>query len=270
MSKPDHPLQLTREGPVASIQLTQPEKLNAIDLRSASALLEMLRTIAADKTVRAVVLSGAGRAFMAGGDVSYFSSTSPTLRADHAAALIDRLHEIIELMVCFPVPILSLVHGAVAGAGLGLMLASDVTIAAADTRFVFAYADLGTSPDGGLTWFLARTVGVRRALHFASLHRQLDAAEALRLGLVQELVKPIGLMMHGMQRGLALSQLSQQAFLQTRRLLLASAGHTLREQLRAEREAFVQCALSDDFAEGINAFHQRRRPQFTTRSTIDD
>ena len=113
--------------------------------------------------------------------------------------------------------------GTVAGAGLGLMLASDVTIAAADTRFVFAYADLGSSPDGGFTWFLARTIGVRRALHFAS-----------------------------------------------RRLLLALTGHTLHEQLHAEREAFVQCALSDDFGEGTSAFHQRRRPQFTTRSNIDD
>jgi 2-(1,2-epoxy-1,2-dihydrophenyl)acetyl-CoA isomerase len=270
MSITDSPLLLSREGSVASIQLTQPAKLNAIDLRSASALLDMFRAVAADKTVRAVVLSGTGRAFMAGGDVSYFSSNSPTQRADNAAALIDCLHDAIGLMVRFPVPILSLVHGAVAGAGLGLMLASDMTIAAADTRFVFAYADLGASPDGGLTWFLARTIGVRRALHFASLHRQLDAAEALSLGLVQELVKPNELMTYGMQRGLALSQLPQQAFLQTRRLLLASTGHTLPEQLHAEREAFVRCALSDDFAEGTSAFLQRRRPQFTTRSNIDD
>jgi|SRR5580692_3057048 2-(1,2-epoxy-1,2-dihydrophenyl)acetyl-CoA isomerase len=270
MSEPDHPLQLTREGSVASIQLTQPEKLNAIDLRSASALLEMLRTVAADKTVRAAVLSGAGRAFMAGGDVSYFSSRDRTLRAENAAALIDCLHDIIGLMVRYPVPILSLVHGAVAGAGLGLMLASDMTIAAEDTRFVFAYADLGATPDGGLTWFLARTVGVRRALHFATLYGQLDAAEALSLGLAQELVKPNELMAHGMKRGLALSRLSQQAFLETRRLLLASTGHTLQEQLHAEREAFVRSALSDDFAEGTSAFHQRRRPQFTTRSNIDE
>jgi 2-(1,2-epoxy-1,2-dihydrophenyl)acetyl-CoA isomerase len=270
MSVSDSPLLLTREGPVACIQLTQPDKLNAIDLKSAAALLKMLRTVAADKTVRAVVLSGAGRAFMAGGDVSYFSSTSPSLRAGNAAALIDCLHNIIELMVCFPVPILSVVHGAVAGAGLGLMLASDLTIAAANTRFVFAYADLGTSPDGGLTWFLARIIGVRRALHFATLHRQLDAAEALGLGLIQELVQPSELMTHGMQRGLALCQLSQTAFLQTRRLLLASTGHTLHEQLNAERESFVQCARSEDFAEGTSAFHQRRPPQFTTRSNIDE
>jgi 2-(1,2-epoxy-1,2-dihydrophenyl)acetyl-CoA isomerase len=270
MNIADAPLRLSREGSVACIQLTQPQKLNAIDLRSASALRDMFRAVAADKTVRAVVLSGAGRAFMAGGDVSYFSSHSPTLRADNAAALIDSLHDIIGLMVRFPVPILSVVHGAVAGAGLGLMLASDMTIAAADTRFIFAYADLGTSPDGGLTWFLARMIGVRRALHFASLRRQLDASEALGLGLVQELVKPEELAARGMQRGIELAQLPLQAFLETRRLLLASTGHTLREQLLAEREAFVRCAHSDDFAEGTGAFLQRRRPQFTTRSNIDD
>jgi 2-(1,2-epoxy-1,2-dihydrophenyl)acetyl-CoA isomerase len=88
--------------------------------------------------------------------------------------------------------------------------------------------------------------------------------------LVQELVKPDELAACGMQRGLELAQLPQQAFLRTRRLLLDSTGHTLREQLLAEREAFVQCARSDDFAEGTRAFLQRRRPQFTTRSNIDD
>jgi 2-(1,2-epoxy-1,2-dihydrophenyl)acetyl-CoA isomerase len=230
----------------------------------------MLRTVAEDGTVRAVLLSGAGRAFMAGGDVSYFSDSDPKLRADKAAALIDCLHDIIRLMVSFPTPILSAVHGSVAGAGLGLMLASDVIVAAGNTRFIYAYADLGTSPDGGLTWFLARMIGARRALYFATLHRQFDAAEALSLGLVQELVKPEELTLRGMQLAQECAQLPQQAFLKTRQLLLDSTQHGLHEQLQAEREAFVQCALSDDFAEGTSAFRQRRRPQFTTRSTIDD
>ena len=143
---PDGPVTLTRNAPFASIQLTQPSRLIAINLTSAAALLDALRAVAADSAVRAVVLSGAGRAFMAGGDLNYLTSNSPTLRADNAAALIDCLHTIIELMVSFPTPILSVVHGAVAGTGLGLMLASDLTIAVEDTRFGFAHTDLEPLP----------------------------------------------------------------------------------------------------------------------------
>jgi 2-(1,2-epoxy-1,2-dihydrophenyl)acetyl-CoA isomerase len=259
----ERPLIVSREGPVASIQMTQPQTLNAITLRSASALLEAFRGLASDKSLRVVLLSGAGRAFMAGGDLNHLESTNPKGRAENAAALIECLHTIIELMVSFPVPILSMVHGVVAGAGLGLMLASDLTIAAQDTRFVFAYSDLGTSPDGGLTWFLARMIGVRRALQFALLRTQLDAEEALRLGLVQELLDSEALTERGRQLALQLSELPRQAFLRTRRLLLESSERTLRQQLDAEQNAFVLCAESDDFAEGILAFRQRRRPQFS-------
>lgn len=143
------------------------------------------------------------------------------------------------------------------------MLASDLTIAAEDTRFVFAYSDLGSSPDGGLTWLLARMIGVRRALQFASLRTQLDAEEALRLGLVQEVLDPQALPERGKRLAVQLSALPRQAFLRTRRLLLESSNRTLRQQLDAERDAFVLCAESDDFAEGIRAFRQRRRPKFS-------
>ena len=259
----EQPLIVSREGPVASLQLAQPKTLNAISLVSATALLQVLRSLASDSTLGAVVLSGAGRAFMAGGDLTYLESSSPKGRADNAHALIECLHTIIELMVSFPTPILTLVHGVVAGAGLGVMLASDLTIAAEDTRFVFAYSDLGTSPDGGLTWLLARMIGVRRALQFASLRTQLDAEEALRLGLVQEVLDPQALPERGKRLAVQLSALPRQAFLRTRRLLLESSNRTLRQQLDAERDAFVLCAESDDFAEGIRAFRQRRRPKFS-------
>ena len=263
----DRPLIVTREGPVASIRLMQPKTLNAINLQSASAFLDTLRHLAADDTLRAVVLSGAGNAFMAGGDLTYLAAGGPTQSADNAAALIERLHDIIQTMVSFPTPILSMVHGAVAGAGLGIMLASDLTIAAEGTRFVFAYTDLGTSPDGGLTWFLARTIGIRRALQFAFINPQMDAAQALQLGLVEELVSPEALSERGAILAAQLARLPMQAFQRTRRLLLQSTERTLRQQLEAERDAFVSCAGSPDFAEGIKAFQERRRAHFTLPPT---
>lgn len=259
---------MTREGPVASIRLTQPKTLNAINFHSASALLDALRGLARDEALRTVVLSGAGNAFMAGGDLTYLGTDSGRQTADNAAALIERLHDIIELMASFPTPILSVVHGAVAGAGLGIMLASDMTIAAEDTRFVFAYTDLGTSPDGGLTWFLARMIGIRRALQFALLGRQLSAAQALHLGLVQELVGPRALAERGAVLASQLSAIPLRAFRRTRRLLLESGERTLRQQLDAERDAFLLCAGSDDFAEGIKAFREQRRPQFNSQVPV--
>lgn len=264
----DRPLTVTREGPVASIRLTQPKTLNAINLHSASAFLDALRGLARDDTLRTVVLSGAGNAFTAGGDLTYLATGSRRQTADNAAALIERLHDIIELMTAFPTPILSVVHGAVAGAGLGIMFASDMTIAAEDTRFVFAYTDLGTSPDGGLTWFLARMIGIRRALQFALFGRQLSAAQAFQLGLVQELVSPPELAERGAVLASQLSTIPLQAFRRTRRLLLESGERTLRQQLDAERDAFVLCAGSDDFEEGIKAFREHRRPQFNCRVPI--
>jgi 2-(1,2-epoxy-1,2-dihydrophenyl)acetyl-CoA isomerase len=259
----EQPLIVSRDGAVAFIQLTQPKTLNAITLSSAAALLEVLQRLASDDTLRAVVLSGAGRAFMAGGDLTYLESSNPKTRAENAKALIECLHTIIELMISFPTPILSQVHGVVAGAGLGVMLASDLTIAAEETRFAFAYSDLGTSPDGGLTWFLARMIGVRRALQFATLRTQLNTEEALSMGLVQEVLNLHALPERGKGLAVQLSQLPRKAFQRTRRLLLESGERTLHAQLDAERDAFILCAESDDFAEGIQAFRQRRRPRFT-------
>jgi len=259
---PERALIVSREGAIASIQLMQPRTLNALNLHNASALLNTLRELALDPSLRAVMLTGAGRVFIAGGDLAYLDSSSASQRAENAASLIDCLHSTVQTMASFPTPILSVVHGAVAGGGLGLMLASDVSIAADNTRFVFAYSDLGTSPDCGLTWFLARMIGVRRALYFATLKPELNAADALDLGLVQEVLPPEALLERGRVLAAKLSTLPRLGFLATRRLLCESGERTLSQQLRAERDEFVSLAAGDDFAEGIKAFREHRPPRF--------
>jgi 2-(1,2-epoxy-1,2-dihydrophenyl)acetyl-CoA isomerase len=259
----DEPLQISREGPFASIRLTQPKILNAIDFKAAAALTHALRDLAADSSVRVVVLSGEGRAFMAGGDLSYLRDGSPQGPSEAAQGLITQLNEAVEMMATFPIPLLACVHGAVAGAGLSLMLACDFAIAADDTRFVFGYTAIGTSPDGGLTWALPRVMGLRRALEFAFLNQQLDATAALHLGLVQQLAPSQALSTASAELAARLSQLPLHAFGRTKKLLLESQQRGLREQLNAERESFVACARTHDFREGLNAFLDRRLPHFS-------
>lgn len=257
----DIPLLLTQDGPVASIRFAAPASLNALSVAMALSLLEALRAVANNRDIRVLVLSGEGRAFMAGGDIRYMLEGGAEHAPARAGLLIGHLHEVIETMVAFPIPILSVVHGAVAGAGLGIMLASDFVLAASDTHFVFGYSNLGTSPDGGLTWFLARSLGTRRAMQWAFLQKRLVAEEALRCGLVQQLSAADSLSADAATLTQKITLLPLHAFHRTKQLMRRSAT-TLSQQLAAEREAFLNCAGTSDFAEGLAAFLEGRSPQF--------
>ena len=160
------------------------EAMNAIDVPMAQALLAAVQGLAADAGVRAVVLCGAGKAFMAGGDLA-------TLRADPvqgAADLLGPLNAAVQVLAGMNAPVIAKVHGAAAGAGLSLMLQADFVMAAESTRFNLAYINLGTSCDVGASWGLPRLVGLRHALEIALLGDTLSASDALRLGLVNRVV----------------------------------------------------------------------------------
>ncbi|MFA7559012.1 MAG: enoyl-CoA hydratase/isomerase family protein, partial [Hydrogenophaga sp.] len=169
------PLLLTREGAIATLTFNRPAALNAIDVPMAQAFLAAMRALSDDASVRAVVMRGAGKAFVAGGDL-------PTLRADPArgaADLLTPLNEAMLLMHGLNAPVIAQVHGAAAGGGLSLMLHADFVLAAEGTRFNLAYINLGTSCDVGASWFLPRLVGLRKALEIALLGETFDAQEAL-------------------------------------------------------------------------------------------
>jgi 2-(1,2-epoxy-1,2-dihydrophenyl)acetyl-CoA isomerase len=258
----DIPLLLTQDGLVARIRFAAPESLNALTVAMALRMLEALRGVADNRDIRVLVLSGEGRAFMAGGDIRFVSEGGAELAPTRADLLITHLHEVIETMVAYPIPILSVVHGAVAGAGLSIMLASDFVLAASDTRFVFGYSNLGTSPDGGLTWFLERALGTRRTMQWAFLQKHLVAEEALRCGLVQQLSAADSLLADAATLAHKITLLPLHAFHRTKQLMRGSSTTTLSEQLAAEREAFVDCAGNSDFAEGLTAFLEGRSPRF--------
>jgi 2-(1,2-epoxy-1,2-dihydrophenyl)acetyl-CoA isomerase len=253
-----------RDGPVATIRFNRPDRLNAIDSEAAHALLDACRRAEREDGVRALVVRGEGRAFMAGGDVSAFHEAgegAPEL----VRGIIGLLEESVEILDRLRFPVVARVQGAVAGAGFSLMMAADVVVASDDTRLSFAYTSIGTTPDGGLSWALPRAVGLRRALEIGLLGEPIDAQEALRLGLLTKIVPLDELDAETARVAERLAGGPTLALGRTRELLRNSWRHTLREQLALERESFVKSAGTADFREGVAAFMERRRADFTGR-----
>ncbi len=258
---PQPPLLLERHGAVATLRFNRPEALNAIDVPMANAFLAAVQSIAADPGVRAVVLRGNGRGFMAGGDLA-------TLRADPVQGAIDiltPLNAALQLLAQMNAPVIAQVHGAAAGAGLSLVLMVDYVIAAEGTRFNLAYINLGTSCDVGASWALPRIVGVRQALEIALLGEAFTADDALRLGLINRVVPGAELDSTTAALAQRLASGPTLAYGAMKRLMRASMDRTLPEQLAAEKDAFVHCAGTDDFRAGVEAFHQRQSAQFVGR-----
>jgi 2-(1,2-epoxy-1,2-dihydrophenyl)acetyl-CoA isomerase len=258
MNTPGSTLLVSRDGPIVRLRFNRPAQLNALDRATAQAFAHACRDIASEHSVRAVIIDGAGRAFTAGGDLA-------ELRADPTGAaigLIGPMHEAIVLLTEMRAPVIASLHGAVAGAGLSLALACDFAIAAEGTRFALAYVNIGTSSDLAGSWSLPRLVGLRKALEIALLGERFDAAEALRLGLVNRVVPAGELEAQTLALAQRLARGPAQAIAQLKRLMRIAFEHDLRGQLDAERAAFLSCAATHDFAEGLDAFRARREPRF--------
>lgn len=239
---------------IARVRFNRPEALNAINVEMARELARVCRELAADPTVRVVVLTGSGKAFMAGGDLQ----TMRAAPAEAVNALIPPVHEAVRLLAEMPKPVLASVHGAAAGAGMSIMLAADLTVASASAKFTFAYSDIGTSCDGGMSWSLPRLLGLRKAMEIALLGNTFDAAEALRLNLVNLVVEPELLEQETQAIAQRLAEREPHALAHLKRLLRASALQTLPQQLDAEYAAFLDCAQRPEFVAAIDAFFSRR------------
>ena len=258
---PTAPLLLERNGAIATLRFNRPEALNAINVPMANAFLTAVQSIAADPGVRAVVLRGNGRGFMAGGDLA-------TLRADPVQGAIDiltPLNQALQLLAQMNAPVIAQVHGAAAGAGLSLVLMADYVIAAEGTRFNLAYINLGTSCDVGASWALPRLVGLRHALEIALLGDTFSTDDALRLGLVNRVLPAAELDAAVQQLAQRLASGPTRAYGHMRRLMRASLTRDLATQLQAEAQAFDDCAHSADLREGIEAFYAKRPAAFQGR-----
>jgi 2-(1,2-epoxy-1,2-dihydrophenyl)acetyl-CoA isomerase len=259
------PVLLTRDGPVATLTLNRPEALNALDDAMVEALVALTSEVAGDDAVHVLVVRGAGKHFMAGGDIRLFAQSlerDGAARARDFQHLADRIHAAIETLARMPQPVIACVRGAAAGFGLSLMNACDLVFAADDAYFASAYLTLGVSPDGGGTYWLPRIVGSRKAAEIMLLGERLDAPAALALGLVNRILPGAELdaAVDAVARRLAAGP--QRAIHGAKRLLRQSSAASLAEQLAAEAASFGACAGTEDFAEGVRAFLGKRPPRF--------
>jgi 2-(1,2-epoxy-1,2-dihydrophenyl)acetyl-CoA isomerase len=250
---------------VATVTLNRPEALNALSDDMIGALVEVMTRVEVDEAVRCVVVRGAGDHFMAGGDIKGFHgrlAETPAERSAHFRAKIHKLHPAIAAMRRMPKPVVASLQGAAAGFGLSLALATDLAIASEDAYFTLAYCLIGTSPDGGSSYHLPRIVGLRKAMEIALLGERFNAETAQRLGLVNWVVPAGDLEAETTKLAARLAGGPGHALSQTKALLNASLGNALEAQLALEAESFASCAATEDFAEGVSAFIEKRSAKF--------
>ena len=252
---------LTRDEGLATITLNAPDRLNAVSRKMIAEIKLCWEELAADDTVRAVLLTGAGRGFCAGADLAD-PDREASATADSGAALDKFFNPVIRAMRSIPKPVVSAVNGVAAGVGMSFALASDIAIAGKSASFLQAFARIGLLPDGGSTWFLPRLVGDQRARALAMLAPQISAEQAKQWGLIWDVVEDAALMQTATDIARKLAEGPTLALARIKDALNQSTGNDLSTQLDVERDAQRQLGRSDDFKEGVAAFLAKRRPQF--------
>ncbi|MBS0327752.1 MAG: enoyl-CoA hydratase/isomerase family protein [Proteobacteria bacterium] len=256
---------LTRSGAVATLTFNRPAALNVLDIAMMDALVRHTGAVAADPSLRVLVLRGAGAHFMAGGDLRCFAELLSDPPADLAGAferIVLRVQTAIENIHRMPQIAIAAVHGAVAGFGLSIATACDLVVAADNAVFASAYRHIAVTPDGGATWSLPRAVGLRRALAICLLGERFGAAEAERIGIVNRVVAPAELDAAVADIVSRIETGPRTALRNVKRLLRDAFDRPLAVQLEAEARSFAECAATPDFAEGVAAFLAKRAANF--------
>jgi 2-(1,2-epoxy-1,2-dihydrophenyl)acetyl-CoA isomerase len=249
---------------VATITLDRPDAMNSLTAEVKVALLEALTRAAADQDVRAVLLTGSGRAFCAGQDLREHAAN---LEAGRGLANTVREHynPIVELITTMPKPVVAAVNGVAAGAGASLAFACDLRVASEKAKFALAFAGIGLAPDSGASWTLQRLVGLGRAAELMLLGEPVDAARALELGLVTRVAPADELLKTARELTARLAQGPTAAFAATKRALAHAATHALPDALALEAELQDECAATQDHLDAARAFLAKERPVFKGR-----
>jgi 2-(1,2-epoxy-1,2-dihydrophenyl)acetyl-CoA isomerase len=248
---------------VAWITFNRPDAMNAINSQATNEFYDIVNRCSVDHSIRAVVLTGSGeRAFCAGGDVGEFAEAG-----DKVEALIREmtgvLHMGISRLAWLPAPVIAAVNGVAAGAGLSFAACCDLAIAADHAKFTSAYTHIGLTPDGSSTFFLNRLLGRRRVMELYMTNRVLSAQEALDWGLVNRVVPAADLMDEVTKLATKLANGPTRAYGGIKKLVMMSPNDTLESQMERETRIIAEMSLSKDGREGVSAFVEKRKPNFT-------
>jgi 2-(1,2-epoxy-1,2-dihydrophenyl)acetyl-CoA isomerase len=253
-------------GAVALVTLNRPAQLNSLTRAMHEELRAVLDGVENDKSIRALVLTGAGRGFCAGADLAEFDfSPGPDLakRADPGPLIEQAFNPTVRKLQAVRVPTIAAINGTAAGAGVSIAMACDLALAASNASFTLAFSKIGLIPDAGGTWFLIKKLGLARAMGAAMLSDKIAAQDAKEWGMIWD-VAPEG--QDCVEAALKLAQrlaaMPTKALVQTRKLLRAAASNDLDQQLDLERDTQSQLGATHDYMEGVKAFLEKRAPQF--------
>ena len=249
---------------VVRLSLNRPKAFNAVDQQLVGELFDALLNCERDDSVRAVVLTGTGKAFSAGGDVGAFHKNIDTADT-FIRRLAHGLHGAISQITRMGKPVIAEINGVVAGAGMGLALAPDLAIAAESVKFTMAYTGIGASADGSTTYFLPRLIGTRRAKEMSLLNRTLTAAEAVEWGIINKAVPDDELRAEVDKLAARLAAGPTLAYGAVKGLINQSHNTSLETQMEEEARNIGIMGTTDDFREGVTAFVEKRKPEFKGR-----
>jgi enoyl-CoA hydratase/carnithine racemase len=256
-------LLVTEESGILTITLNRPDKLNAFIGHMRRDLAEALEAAGSDRGVRVVVITGAGRAFCAGGDVNFMAELMDRHDSEEFARILGSGRRVITSIRQMTKPVIAAVNGVASGAGCNLALACDLRIASTNAAFSQSFLKVGLHPDWGGTYFLPRLLTPNKVCELFFLGEAIDASEALRLSLVNQVVAPEDLEAATQQLAERLRAAPPIALAAAKQAVYASQAADLDEMLRYETEAQLRCFESEDGREGVRAFIEKREPTFT-------
>jgi len=253
----------TESKSILTITLNRPDKLNAFIGHMRRDLAETLEHAGSDRSIRVVIITGAGRAFCAGGDIAFMAELMHRRDSEEFARILGAGRRVITAIRQMTKPVIASINGPASGAGCNLAFACDLRIAANTASFSQSFAKVGLHPDWGGTYFLPRLVTLNKACEMFFLGETIDAAEAARLGIVNQVVAPEELEAATLQLAERLRAAPPIALAAAKHAVYMSEKAELEEMLRYETEAQLRCFESDDGQEGVKAFLEKREPKFT-------